>query len=53
MNTTCNIRDHIESLEDLRQEMADDIEVNALLVVLQHHQQDACHWVSVYTYILE
>lgn len=49
LNTTCNIRNHIESLEDLRQEMADDVEVNAMLVVLKHHQQDACHWVSVYT----
>lgn len=49
LNTTCKIRDHIESLEDLGQEMANDIEVNALLVVLKHHQQDACYWVSIYT----
>lgn len=47
LDTACKIRDHIKSFADLRKEMADDIEVNALLLVLEHHQEDACNWVSV------
>lgn len=49
LDTTCKTRDHIESLADLRKEMANDIEVNALLFVFEQHQKDACNWVSVYS----
>ena len=49
LETTCRIRDRVESLADLQQELPDDIEVNVMLQVLKHTLEDSCHWVGLYT----
>ena len=51
LETTCRIRDRVESLADLQQKLPDDIEVNVMLQVLKHTLEDSCHWVGLYIYI--
>ena len=46
LNTMCTLHNHAELLSDLQQTLVDDVEVNAVQVVLRQNVEDSCHWVS-------
>ena len=46
LDTTCRIHERVVDIVGLREERIDDIEINALLLLLEQNQKDSCQWVS-------
>ena len=47
LDTTCGLTDRVETLADLQRDISNDVEINALLLVLKQLQKDSCHWVRI------